>query len=518
MSEPDPTADTAHECLGVSPDASRQAVKLAAARAKSQFNPDNYTEAEKRAARDRFHVVRAAEDALLADGEFPPDRATPPAAETLTVRAARDRITPGESVTVSVTADGTPADEGVVRAGRVIAEIRNGHATVTPEPPAADETESASGDTTTPAEVTLTATVGGATATTTVTVAPALVVEPETTTVTAGDSPTVRVTDGAGNPVDGHVEVPGGRVTLTDGETQVPLTEPGEQTLTAIAGERTGTATVTVTPQSGAIGLELGRTTIRAGESLRVAVRRQSDGQLVSRATVTSADGKSWTAADGRVRIQPTEPGQLRLTASREIGGTVTTADSRTVAVVPSSVELGVSAPATVETDERFDVTVRESTGNPAATVRVAARRDGETVAETVTDDRGQATLSVARPGTYTLRASDDRPQTEVVPATRPLSVVADASALAVELIDPPTAANPRCRVVVRDEWGRRVSDATVSVADSDPPTRDRPHTTVTTDDRGRATVTVDGGRGELLVTHPTDRRTRTTLTVGDDT
>jgi len=521
MSEPDPTADTAHECLGVSPDATPEDVKLAAARAKSQFNPDNYTEAEKRAARDRFHVVSAAEDALLADGEFPPERVSPPAAETLTVRAARDQITPGASVTVSVTVDDTPADEGVVRAGGVTAEIRNGRATLTPAP-----TSAGTEQTGTPTEVTLTATVGGATATTTVTVAPDLVVEPAETTVTAGDTLSVRVTDGTGRPAEGHVETPDGRERLTRGETQVTLTETGEQTLTAVAGDRTGTATVTVTPRSGAIGLELAQTTVRAGEPVRVAVRRQSDGRLVSHATVESADGRSWAATDGRVRIQPTEPGQLRLTASRETAGTVATTDSRTVAVVPSSVELAVSAPATVETDEQFNVTVRESTGDLAAAVRVAARQDGETITETVTDDRGQARLAVARPGTYTLRASDDRPQTEIVPGTRELTVVADATALAVEVVDPPTAASQRCRVVVRDEWGRRVPDATVSVAgragdDGEAAADDRGTRTdereTTTDDRGRATIAVGDGRRELIVTHPTDNRTRTTLTVGED-
>ena len=531
MSEPDPTADTAHECLGVSPDAAPEEVKLAAARAKSQFNPDNYTEAEKRAARDRFHVVRAAEDALLADGEFPPERVSPPSAEALTVRAARDQITPGASVTVAVRVDDTPADEGVVRAGGVTAPIRNGRATLTPAPTNAgtEQTETA---TEPPDEVTLTATVGGATATTTVTVAPNLVVEPAETTVTAGDTLSVRVTDGRENPVDGHVETPDGRERLTDGKTRVTLAAPGEQTLTAVAGDRTGTATVTVTPQSGAIGLALGQTTVRVGKPLRVAVRRQSDGRLVSHATVESADGRSWAATDGRVRIRPTEPGQFRLTARRETAGTVTTTDSRTVTVVPSSVELAVSAPATVETDEQFDVTVLESTGDPATGVRVVARREGKTVAETVTDDRGQARLAVTRPGSYTLRATDDRPQTEVLPATRELTVVADASALAVEVVDPPTATSRRCRVVVRDEWGRRVPGATVSVAgrasDDGETTSDESKTTSgdsgttsdesgTTDERGSATVTVGDGRRELTVVHPTDHRTQTTLTVGED-
>ncbi len=337
------------------------------------------------------------------------------------------------------------------------------------------------------------------------------------TTVTVRLS--VRVTDDRENPVDGHVKTPEGRASLTDGETRVTLAVPGEQTLTAVAGDRTGTATVTVTPQSGAIGLALGQTTVRVGEPLRVAVRRQSDGRLVAHATVESADGRSWAATDGRVRIRPTEPGQLRLTARRETAGTVTTTDSRTVTVVPSSVELAVSAPETVGTNEQFDVTVRESTGDPAAAVQVAARRDGETVAETVTDDRGQARLAVTRPGAYTLRASDDRPQTEVLPATRELTVVADASALAVEVVDPPTATSRRCRVVVRDEWGRRVPGATVSVAgragDGVETTTDESGTT--TDERGSATVTVGDGRRELTVVHPTDHRTQTTLTVGED-
>jgi len=417
MSEPDPTADTAHECLGVPSDASRQTVKLAAARAKSRFNPDNYPPAEKHAARTRFHVVRAAEDALLADGEFPPERITPPAAGTLSVTAARDRLAPDESVTVSVTIDDTPADDGVVRAGETTAEIRNGRATLT-------------------------------------------------------------------------------------------LVETGEQTLTAVVGDRVATTTVTVTSPTGGIGLELGRTTVRVGEPLRVAVRHQSDGRLVSDATVTAADGRSWPATDGRVRVRPTEPGHLQLTATRDRAESVSTSDTRTVTVTPASVELALSAPETVAAGEQFGVSVRESTGDPAGGVQLTVRRDGATVTESVTDDRGQTRLALDHPGTYSLRASETRPQTEVVPATRELTVRAEATALAVEVVDTPTATNPRCRLVVRDEWGRRVSDATVTVASR----------TTTTDDRGRATVTiVDGGPQTLTVTHPTDRRTQTTLAVGDD-
>jgi hypothetical protein len=413
MSEPDPTADTAHECLGVAPDASRQTVKLAAARAKSEFNPDNYPAGEKRAARTRFHVVSAAEDALLADGEFPPERITPPAPETLSVTAARDRLTADESVTVSVTVDDTPADEGVVRAAETTAEIADGRATLS-------------------------------------------------------------------------------------------LAEAGERTLTAVVGDRTATTTVTVTPPAGGVGLELGRTTVRAGEPLRVAVRRQSDGRLVSDATVAAADGRSWTATDGRVRIRPTEPGQLQLTATRDTES-VSSTDTRTVTVVPASVELALSAPETVATGEQFTVSARESTGEPAAGVQLTVRRDGDTVTQTTTDDRGQTRLTLDHPGTYKLHASDDRPETAVVSTSRELTVRATTTALAVEVIDTPTATNPRCRLLVRDEWGRRVSDATVTVGDR----------TTTTDDRGRATVTVADGEEELLVTHPTDRRTRTTLTVG---
>ena len=416
MSEPDPTADTAHECLGVAPDASRQTVKLAAARAKSQFNPDNYPAAEKRAARTRFHVVSAAEDALLADGEFPPDRISPPADDSLSVTAARDRLTADESLTVSVTVDDTPADEGVVRAAETTAEIGNGRATLS-------------------------------------------------------------------------------------------LTETGEQTLTAVVGDRTATTTVTVTPPAGGVGLELGRTTVRVGEPLRVAVRRQSDGRLVSDATVAAADGRSWTATDGRVRIRPTEPGQLQLTATRDHAGPVSTADTRTVTVVPASVELALSAPETVTTGEQFTVSVRESTGESAAGVQLTVRRDGDTVTQTTTNDRGQTRLTLDHPGTYGLHASDDRPETAVVSTSRELTVRAETTALAVEVVDTPTATNPRCRLLVRDEWGRRVPDATVAVGDR----------TTTTDDRGRAAVTVADGEEELLVTHPTDPRTQTTLTVGGD-
>lgn len=70
MADPTPSADDPHEVLGVGGDATPDEIKLAAGVAKQQFNPDRYPDEQKRAAREQFYRVRAAEEALLSDADF----------------------------------------------------------------------------------------------------------------------------------------------------------------------------------------------------------------------------------------------------------------------------------------------------------------------------------------------------------------------------------------------------------------------------------------------------------------
>lgn len=495
MSDVDPTADTAHECLGVPPDASHKDVKLAAAHAKSQFNPDSYPDGEKQAARDRFHVVKAAEEALLSDAEFSPPRVSPsdnegegestaePSSPSLSV--GRDRLSLGETVTAFVTVDGEAATDGSVETdGGVTARLRNGRATLQP---------------TATGTVTLTASVEGTTDETTVTVESGLTVEVETDEpVSVGDGVTVTATDGLGNPVDGRVIVNGDETPLRDGETRVTFNRPGERTVAVVGGDSRAETTVTV-QESAPVGLILRRETVAVGEPVVVEARRRSDGKLAPGTRVETDDGRSRVADDGRIRFQAQEPGETTVRVADADD------DAATVSIVPATVTLALAAPATVEPGESFETRVTAD-GGPAAGARVAVRRDGETVTAAETDVNGDATLTVARPGEYELRATDDGRTADVTPATATLTVDAPPERLAVDVVAAPTATRDRVSVVVRDERGRRVSDATVAVGSRE----------TTTDDRGTASLEIaDEGSVELTVTHPAGAET--TLTAGGD-
>lgn len=99
MADPTPSADDPREVLGVGGDATPDEIKLAAGVAKQQFNPDRYPDEQKRAAREQFYRVRAAEEALLSDADFDTLVAkigTGSSAESPTgTRAAADRESPG---------------------------------------------------------------------------------------------------------------------------------------------------------------------------------------------------------------------------------------------------------------------------------------------------------------------------------------------------------------------------------------------------------------------------------------
>lgn len=418
MTDPDPTAETAHECLGVPPDASHEEVKLAAAHAKSQFNPDHHPEPEKRAVRDRFHAVRAAEEALLSDGEFPPPR------------LRLDRET------------GDDVDDGDNEA--------DGH------DDEADDTDDER---------------------------PTLSVLPRSETVVVGEPVVVEVREATGDRLDhGEVVVGDAAASVAHGRATVTVTEPGSKTVVARADGRVARTTVTVVPETVALCLDCSATRVAVGDSLEVAVRRQSDGGLVRGATVHTDRGETHDATHGTVTLGPTRPGELRVTATDDASDRSYEPATTVVTVEPAGDALSVEAPATVRPDTSFGVIVRDTAGRPVEAARVAVRRGEESLVADTTDGAGRTRLSVPVPGSYTLRATASEPGVD--PAERTLTVAPERTTLALSVVDRPTARKPVGRVVVRDEWGRPVAGATVTAAGEE----------TATDDRGRAAIRLPPG------------------------
>ncbi len=65
-------ADDPYEILGTTPDATETEVKVAAAKAKRELNPDHFPDEEKKTARQRLYRVREAERAILEGREMDP--------------------------------------------------------------------------------------------------------------------------------------------------------------------------------------------------------------------------------------------------------------------------------------------------------------------------------------------------------------------------------------------------------------------------------------------------------------
>jgi hypothetical protein len=114
MAEPDPSAGDPHTVLGVDPETPPEQIRVAAAKAKREYNPDAYSDAEKRDAREAFYEIVAAERALL-DG-------TP------------DSETDGQTASTGIAQTGTQSDEPGPDRGTGSEATQTGEATQATEP------------------------------------------------------------------------------------------------------------------------------------------------------------------------------------------------------------------------------------------------------------------------------------------------------------------------------------------------------------------------------------------------
>ncbi|MFB6243269.1 MAG: hypothetical protein ABEH80_04140 [Halobaculum sp.] len=385
MADPNPHARTPHDCLGVDPDATETEVEVAAANARAAFNPDHYPEGAKRLAREKLYRVRAARDAIVDDGTYPPpDSDLGAASETTTVdghpRVVRlgvdpmtTSVTTGESLTVAVRrqCDGQLVDGAVVETDR-------GHETVARRGRTTLSFDS-------PGTVSVVARRDGGRPTyesgsTTVSVTPA---RPTLgldvpSVVTVGDRITAELRDQSGDPVAGA------RVTV-------------RQTQSTAGGDR-------------------GR------DDTRESASRDSDGATVVSTATTDARGRTRLVVDtpGEYTVRAVSHSEARTDrnhrarhgdddgprTNRQSSPSPPALTERTVRVEPEPVPLAVCVlrdPAGPGSEGEF--VVRDASGERVSGVTLTAA--GQT---TETDDRGCATLRFPRAGTVRVRAEADGP------------------------------------------------------------------------------------------------------------
>jgi hypothetical protein len=430
MADPDPYADDPYECLGIERDTSATEVTVAAAKAKKKYLPDHYPEEEKETARLKLYRVRAAEDAIT-DGEpYPPDDELvrpgggsdgsdgggsggsdpPPSPVALEVALSKPKPQVGESVTVSVTADGDSLSKGQLSVGgeRTV-PIRNGSATVTFESPGRRELRAAADGFDRPTEP----------ETKPVEVRPrdrsiAVFCTPSETRI--GESVAVEVRDSTGHRVtDGRIETDRGhRRSLDRGEATLTFEESGAVEIEATTGDGTGgsasaTTTVTVSRSKLELALVPERSTVRAGESLLFTVRDET-GSRVEGVTLRSDGCETAVTSRGRARLTFEEPGTWTVTAEKD-------GDDGVTEYVPAETDITVEADSVAhalelsETEpdvgESVTVIVRESTGERASGVPVEATHvETGSTSRDETDESGRAEVTFDERGEYAVETN----------------------------------------------------------------------------------------------------------------
>ena len=546
MADPDPYSDDPYECLGVSRDASTTEVTVAAAKAKKKFLPDHYPDEEKETAREKLYRVRAAEDAIT-DGEpYPPEDGleedppggggsggdgtdggesdgtdggggtddggpgdtgggdgtegpgseTTPSPATLELALPKSDPQVGESVTVSVTADGDSLTEGQLRVdGERTVPIRNGSATVTFEEPGPTELRATADGVDRPTEPT----------TRRVEVRPrdrSIAVFCTPSEARVGEPVSVEVRDSAGERVTaGRVETDRGHSRSLDrGEATLTFEDPGTVAVEAIAeggaaGSTTGTAAVTVSQTELELALVPEASTVRAGETVPFTVRDET-GSRVDDATVRSDGGETAVTTRGRARLTFDEPGAWTVTAEKDGELTEYVPAETEITVEPKSIrhalELSEPEPAV---GESVEVLVRASTGDPGSGITVeATHAESGKTSRTETDATGRGQLTFDERGEYAVetKSPPDGPTAE----TDETTVEVRPASAALALIPARRAVPPETEVefTVRDSFGKRVEGATVRANGN----------TAESDERGVASLRFESpGEYEVAVRKP---------------
>lgn len=487
MSDLDPYSDNPYECLGVSEDASETEVRVAAAKAKSKFNPDNYPEDRKNEARLKVYRVRAAEDAISGSDTYPPDDGLKKIGgggnggeggddidsgdgdpeskpKSIEISVSDTRPTVGESIKLTAEVDDDSLEKGTVKVGSErIATIRNGSATLSFEAPGNHEITASSTDRDSEIEPD----------TQTIKVKPldrsiSMVVDPADVGVGETVQVEIRYDDGA-QVSNGMVKTSRGHsVRINRGRAELSFDNPGEVTVKTVLkddspSDPAASTTVNVTEIELQLTLEPFEPTISQGESETFTVRDQK-GRRVKGAIVSTSTTSVTTDSAGRARLTFDEPGTQTVTAEKSNDGPTYLDASTQATVEAAEVELALELiTENLSIGDTVEGTVWTESGSLATGVTVSClhQKSGDKERKN-TDTTGKIRFDLDKEGTYNITAGDESSDTPYIPNSETVSISPETLELTVIPARTEAAVGEEIRFTVRDSRGNRVSSARI--------------------------------------------------------
>lgn len=488
MTDPNPYANNPYACLDISEDASEKEVKVAAAKAKQQYNPDHFHSEEKPEARTKLYRVRAAQETIVggSDCDYPPDDELTKSKADYHLTANRTRLSVGEKVLIEALKDEAPLNSGRIRVddGREV-RIDDGNASISFDCPGSKSIKLISDEDGLGVVDQIRLNV--------VTDERSLGVACSPRSVDVGEPVHVEVRDSRGNLVDDIVVTTdrGHRVPVRRGRTKLSFAQPGTVVIEAkpknVDDEGRGieyssdSTTIEVCESEFDIAIEPTSPTVVTDSTVEFTVW-ESTGSRLSGATLRSDRGHKATTKQGVARFSFEEPGTVTVTAARPDGESIYHPSETDVTVVPAEQELTIELLCTSPTlGEAVKLVIRDECGTRLGGAEVVVEHTDTGNRETIrTDDNGTCQFTFLNPGTYEIKARYNEPGlTTYIPASHSITFHGDPVQLAVEpdrrVIEP----GDSVRVVVRDSSGDRVSGVQIEAGES----------RTTTDENGIATV-----------------------------
>lgn len=496
MTDPDPYSDNPYNCLGIPEDASKTEVKLAAAKAKSKFNPDGYPEGEKKEARLKVYRVRAAEEAISGSGTYPPDDEltrkssdsgtdTGSEAETksgsgttsgtdesdtddesgaINVSASEPNPSVGESLTVTATVDGDSLSKGTVKVdSEQKAVIRDGTTTISFDSPGLrtikifDNRETGNANP----------------GSTTIEVQPrdrSIGIFCDSTEVAVGEPVNIEVRYDDGTRVSsGIIKTDRDQTASIDrGQAELTFKEPGEVTLEAIvnegsAAEQRKKTNITITDTETQLTITPFEPTVSEGESISFTVRDEN-GSIVEGATVKANDKEATTDTVGRAELTFETTGEETVIATKDGNGVNYLPAETEVTVEQDNVDLALELVSDhVSVGDRLKATVWTETGSRASDIPVqCVHEESGAERKAETDDLGKVHFQIEQGGKYTISAGKSGDSTPYNTDSEQINIDQETLGLTVIPARKEAAAGEEIRFTVRDSQGRRVDSALI--------------------------------------------------------
>jgi plastocyanin len=544
----DPYSDDPYDCLGVSEDASETEVRVAAAKAKSKFNPDNYADDKKDEARLKVYRVRAAEEAISGSGTYPPDdelttktggdggddttsgtessrgsetdsdggdatdggdkdsndktETSPdskPEPEPIEVGVSESTPSVGETITVTADVNGDPLPKGAVKIeSERIATIRDGSAKVSVDTPGDHTLRISNSDSGTDVEP----------GTQTINVQPldrsvSMLCDPSDVGTDEEVRIEVRYEDGT-RVANGTIETSRGHsIPLKRGGAELTFEEPGEVTVEPVVNESSdsdtvSSATISVSETELRLTLEPINPTVSQGESVTFTVRDEN-GERVRGATISNPRTTATTDTTGQATLTFETAGTQTVTTEKPDDSITYQKTTTEVTIEPAEIELALEViGGDVSIGETVRGTVWTENGSRASGVVVSCSHE-ESGSErmTETDETGEIRFELDQQGTYEITAGDESADTPYIADSKTITVSPESLGLTVIPARTEAAVGEQIRFTVRDSRGHRVKAAQVHANGQD----------TKTDSRGVGALQFDSP-GEFEVTATKDHDT----------